>query len=41
MNDNSPKVKWNPGKKVHQVLKGNEVIYENSDKTKAQAVAAA
>lgn len=29
-------VKWNPGKKVHQVLQGDEVLYENADKTMAE-----
>jgi len=29
-------LKWNPGKKVHQVLLGDKVLYENKDKVMAE-----
>lgn len=34
-------VKWNPGKKVHQVIEDGKVIYENADKEQAIKVAEA
>ena len=29
-------IKWNPGKKVHQVIKSGDVVYEDSDKEKVE-----
>jgi len=37
----SAKVKWNPGKKVHQVIEDGKIIYENADKEQALKVAEA
>lgn len=31
----SPEIKWNPGKKVHQVRVGDEVVFESADKLEA------
>ena len=30
------RVRWNPGKKVFQVMSGDEVVYENSNRTEAE-----
>ena len=35
------KISWNPGKKVHQLKLGDEVLYEDKDKAKVEEVKAA
>ena len=30
-------IKWNPGTKKHQVFRGDEVVFESSDKAEAEA----
>lgn len=36
----SPPVKWNPGRKMHQVLDGEAVVFESADKDEATRYAA-
>ena len=31
-----PNIKWNPGKKVHEVKAGDEVLFASADKTEAE-----
>lgn len=39
--ESKPEIKWNAGKKMHQVVRGGDVLFESADKGEAKAFAEA